>query len=343
MSTMTMAEEMVLALKFRDSLHAIKPQNFAVELYDAIEEDLLKLLYAKNKNLAEIAYQQIKSILAQNLKEQDATFLDLDKQLSNLLRQRNSYLTSPSQGFFGFWAEENWIGANLAVLALPFIVGSAFPIAGVGLLIYSVAVSASAGIDVMRNTPNRWLEEFDPASRELTDVQRDILRKKYPNSEHFFPENYMQPKPSNTDRRSYALYWLVFAISVIGLLSFLFPPIGIPAIALLLLSVVAMGATGLQAYLLLEKRNKILGEIDAAQAEMHSVTYHQHDSTAMINQKLPRKKNVTPPRPKVAKQKKSAVSVKKSPRKILEETLPIQTQDEEGEEGEGNEGPHQHL
>ena len=48
MSTMTMAEEMVLALKFRDSLHAIKPQNFAVELYDAIEEDLFCLLYTSD-------------------------------------------------------------------------------------------------------------------------------------------------------------------------------------------------------------------------------------------------------------------------------------------------------
>ncbi|MBP6917568.1 MAG: hypothetical protein KBB94_01465 [Legionellaceae bacterium] len=289
MSTITMQEELTLALRFRDTLHAMKPQNHTIEVYDAIEPELLKLLYAENKDLSDLAYQKIKLLLSQNLDSKNPTFIQLQDLLSDLHQRRNRYLISVSKGFLGFWAEENWAGANLALLVLPLLAGGLFfPLAGVGLLVYTAVVAASAAMDVARKSPDYWLEESSPDARELTDEQRNALQQQYENIDLFLPENHPEKDEFKfMNRQSYGLYVLVFGIALLGLASLLFPPIGIPAIALTVLSIVAAGATGMQVYFMVQKNDHVLAEIEHEQRMSPVATFTEHDSTVLINKKLP--------------------------------------------------------
>ncbi len=287
-----MQEELTLALRFRDTLLAMKPQNHAIEMYDAIEPVLLKLLYAENKDLSDLAYQKIKLLLLQNLDSKNPTFIQLQDLLNELHQRRDRYLVSVSKGFLGFWAEENWTGANLALLVLPLLAGGLFlPLAGVGLLVYTAVVAASAAIDVARKSPDYWLEESSPDARELTDEQRIALQHQYKDIDVFLPENHPEKDELKfMNRQSYGLYVLVFGIALLGLASLLFPPIGIPAIALTLLSLVAAGATGMQAYVMLQKQDHALAEIEHERMMSPVVMFTEHDdSTALINEKLPHK------------------------------------------------------
>ena len=288
MSTVTMQEELALALNFRKALLARKPQNLSIEIYDAIEPELLKLLYAKNKDLSNLAYQKIMAILIQNLDPRDPVCIQLKGLLSDLHTRRNTYLISPSKGFLGFWAEENWAGANLAVLALPFLAATLFPPASVALLTYALAITVCAGIDVARKSPDYWLEESSPKARELTEEHRAAFQKDYGHMEVFLPENNSEKDAfKSMDQLSYAMYGMVLGIAVLGLASFLFPPIGIPVIALTALSGVAIAATAMQCYLMLDKQQKLLAEIQHEQAFSPTPKFEQHDSTTMMNHKIP--------------------------------------------------------
>lgn len=289
MSTVTMQEELALALNFRKALLARKPQNLSIEIYDAIEPELLKLLYAKNRDLSDLAYQKMMVILIQNLDPTDPVLIQLKGLLSDLHTRRNTYLISSSKGFFGFWAEENWAGANLALLALPFLAATLFPPASVALLTYTLAITVCAGIDVARKSPDYWLEESSPKARELTDEQRITFQKAYGHMEVFLPENNSEKDAfKSMDQLSYAMYGMVLGIAILGLASFLFPPIGIPVIALIALSGVAIAATGMQCYLMLDKQQQLLAEIEHEQVSTPTTKFEHHDSTTMMNHKIPK-------------------------------------------------------
>lgn len=298
MSTATMQEEMSLALNFRKALLARKPQNLSIEIYDAIEPELLKLLYAKNKDLSDLAYKKMMIILTQNLDQTDPVLTELKAVLSDLHIRRNRYLNNLSKGFFGFWAEEDWAGANLAVLVLPFLAVTLFPPASVALLAYTVAITVCAGIDVARKSPDYWLEESSPKARELTDEQRAIFQRDFGHIEVFLPENNKEKDAfKSLDKESYVMYAMVFGIALLGLASFIFPPIGIPVIALTALSVVAIAATGMQCSLMLQKQQYLLSEIEHEQASTPAAKFEQHDSTAMMNHTIPKQSKESDPHP----------------------------------------------
>jgi hypothetical protein len=332
MSTTTMQEELTLALQLRDSLQAVKPKNHAIEMVDAIEPELVKLLYAQNKDLADLAYQKINLLLLQSLDPKNSALPKLQALLNDLHQCRDRYLPSVAKGFFGFWAEENWTGVNLALLALPLLMGAFFPIVGVGLLVYTGVVAASAAVDVARKSPDYWLEESSPVARELTPEQCQALHKQYGDIDFFLPDNNPQKDAfKSLDTQSYGLYTLVFGIAIVGLGSLLFPPIGISALALTVLSIIAVVATGMQGYVMLQKHNHILAEINQEASTASVETFIEHDSTAVITQKLP--KSVT--REPVTNAQVSSPSSSVRP-------MPQSTQETNNEEDdtEGDDGPH---
>ena len=332
-----MEKELTLALTIRESLQAITPPNLAAEIYRSVEPELLKLIYAKNKDLADIAHQKIRATLAVNLNQDDPIFQQVDNLLAQLVTQRQGYLKSPSASFLSFWAEEGWEGGNYALLIVPFLLSTLFPPAGIALLIYTLIVTATAAIDFARKSPEFWLEKTSPNARELSDQQREALKKKHGDIELFLPEKNLRPDPVNEiNYRSYFLYGLIFAISLIGLASLLFPPIGIPAVALTTLSVVAIVATSMQMNLLFQTRQHQLAEIRYERETSSPTKSEGNNSTELISEKLP-KRTMTP-------------SPQATPHPILPQSSPSQTetrlpkQEEKKdiEEGEDENEPHLH-
>lgn len=329
MSTITMEEELTLALQLRDMLYKIEPQNHAIEMVDAVEPELLKLLYAKNKDLADLAYQKLNLLLLQNLDSHNPALPDLQRVLNDLHHRRDQYLSSVNKGFLGFWAEENWTGINLALLALPLFMGSFFPVAGVGLLVYTAVVAASAAVDVARKSPDYWLEESSPDARELSAEQCQALYKQFGDIDFFLPNNHPQKDAlKSLDNQSYGLYVLVFGIAVVGLVSLLFPPIGIPALALNVLALVSVVATGIQGYIMIQQHDHILAEIEHETASP-AETFTDQDSTTRMNQKLPKTKVI-------------ASEVKKTPSVAASTTIksaphpsPAPRNEEDDKQGEG--------
>ncbi len=332
-----METELTLALSIREALQAITPHNLATEIDRSVEPELLKLVYAKNKDLADIAHQKIRATLAVNLNQNDPTFQHLDNLLAQLLTQRQSYLKSPSASFLSFWAEEGWGGGNYALLIVPFLLGTLFPPAGIALLVYTIIVTAAAAIDFARKSPEFWLEKASPNARELSDQQREAFKKRHEDIELFFPENNLRPDPvKETNYRSYFLYGLVFAISLIGLASLLFPPIGIPVLALTTLSVVAIFATGMQMSLLFQTRQHQLAEIRYERETSPPTKSQGNNSNELISEKLPKKTMAPSPQ-----RTPHPTLVQSSPRKT-ETILPKQEEKKDTEEGDGDKGPHLH-
>ena len=66
----------------------------------------------------------------------------------------------------------------------------------------------------------------------------------------------------------YASYVLIFIISVIGLAAFMFPPIGIPAVALLALTVISIAIVSAQARDIHNKRQAQLSEVKTCSEEI---------------------------------------------------------------------------
>lgn len=327
-----MQEELTLALQLRDGLQAVKPKNHAIEMVDAIEPELLKLLYAQNKDLADLAYQKINLLLLQTLDPKNPALPKLQALLNDLHQCRDRYLPSVAKGLFGFWAEENWTGVNLALLALPLLMGSFFPIVGVGLLVYTGVVAASAAVDVARKSPDYWLEESSPVARELTPEQCQALHKQYGDIDFFLPDNNPQKEAfKSLDTQSYGLYTLVFGIAILGLGSLLFPPIGISALALTVLSIIAVVATGMQGYVMLQKHNRILAEINQEASTASVETFIEHGSTAMITQKLPKSMTREPVTNPQVSSRSSSVRPMPQP--------PQETNNEE-DDTEGDDRPH---
>lgn len=327
-----MQEELTLALTIRDTLQAISAKKLATQLYRAVEPELLKLVYAKNKDLADIAYHKIRAALYVNLNHDDPTFQKLDDLLLELLKRRQRYLKSPATSFLSFWAEEGWTGGNYALLILPFLLGTLFPPAGIALLIYTIIVTAAAAIDLARKSPEFWLEETSPDTRDLSEQQREAFEKDYADIALFLPENNLSPDPvKTTNYQSYFLYTLVFVIALIALASLLFPPIGIPVIALTALSVVAIAATGMQMTMLYQTREQQLAEIRYERDASYFIKPNHHDSTAVITEILP-KRTVTPS-PQSTPHETPHRAKKIVPKKEEEDNLC---------KGDSDEGPHLH-
>lgn len=296
MSKAMMQQELELALQYRDMLLKADPSHLtAIHLYDMIEPELVKLLYAKNQDLADIAYQKINTLQSLHLAQDDPDFKSLTNLLHTLRDSRNRYLESPSESFFSYWGQQGWTGANLALASLPLLLGAAFPPVGITFLLYLGISSASSAIDFTRSSRDYWVEEQPPRSRELSPEQITRLQKSYEDIDVFLPENNPtkhNPIDKKIQTASYITYTLVFAICLIGLTAFLFPPIGIPALALFVLSVVAVVGTGAQCGFLYQKQQQQQAEIqhekDMSYYSEQPTEGKEHDSTFLIARSLPK-------------------------------------------------------
>lgn len=355
MSKAMMRQELELVLKCREIILRAHPTHLAAtHLFDLVEPEFIKLLYATNQDLADIAYQKIRDTLYYHLDPKGSDSQQIDNLLLQLIESREQYLETPYDNFLAYWGQQGWTGVNLALLCLPLLLGAAFPPLGLTFLLYLGITSASAAFDFTRTSKNYWDEEQPEHTRELSDAQIEQLEQSYDNIEVYLPRNNpVQKKPidQQLNTASYITYTLVFVISLIGLAAFLFPPIGIPAVALLALSVIAIAGTAAQLGFLHQKQRQQQAEIKN-EREMLShfntpIEGKEHASTFVITHTLPENKS-----PQIAKKHKKKGETKPALASGNNKTKTIQfkpiptsqktaeEQEAQEREGEGEHGPH---
>ena len=342
-----MKEELEFALEFRELLLNTQPnnnytENYYKQLYETIEPELIKLVYAKNKDLLDIANEKIKDILEQHYPRDDPNYRDkVIQSLKILYDKRSEYLKKVPTGLFGVWLEDYWTSANLALLILPLLGVAFFPTAGVGLLVYTAVTTGAAVYDFGRKSSEKWSEETNPEARELCENDQKALKDNYHDTDSFLPKNHPEKDSvKHIDRRAYGFYVLGFALAVIGLVSFLFPPMGIPVIALLLLSAVAIIATVVQSAFIKEKQSQLLAEIAHEQsttpAELVILTNPPRQSQLLAE--IAHEQSTTPAKSVILT---NPVSPYPSDNEARSDKEKKDEEEEEGE-GEGEHGPHSH-
>ncbi|HVT62861.1 MAG TPA: hypothetical protein VHD33_05165 [Legionellaceae bacterium] len=279
MSQATMQQEILLALECRTVM--FKALSKHQHIHPLIQKELINILYAKNITQLEIAQKNIEFLLHQQLSSTDPKYQMINHAFNDLLEHRKVYLKPPQKTYRNFWSDEGWTGLSFAILTVPFIVGLFVPVVGSIALGYATLDAVLSSIDMGRAHRSYWSEEDPPETRILSEEQIRTLQQSHIDIEDFLPENNPDPNQSMTQRIDQASYWtyaLVFTISLVGLAALLFPPIGIPTIALFCLSAVAIAGTGLQLGLIYEKQQMDLHAIQdtITQSKQLRSTPHPH-------------------------------------------------------------------
>ncbi|PJD90720.1 MAG: hypothetical protein CK424_08615 [Legionella sp.] len=306
MSQESMQIELTLALECREGL--LKELSNHPKIHPLIEKELIHILYANNSELLEIAQRNIDFLISPYLDPTNPTHQAIQKMLQAFIDQRAGYLKAPPKTFFAYWSQHQRTNVDLFLLTVPLLVGLVFPPVGIITLVYAGIDAGLASLDFRQAHYEYWDEEERPDSRELSEEQTRTLQQTYPNIDIFLPEqnidsNLLIDKKINT--ASYAIYGIMLVISLIALAALVFPPVGIPAVALTALLFVNIGGIGLQFGFTFQKQHTQLNNIQNALTGSEQLTHvhqHEHASTLMITERLstpkkthPRKRVKSPP------------------------------------------------
>ncbi|MDP3705907.1 MAG: hypothetical protein Q8R24_08355 [Legionellaceae bacterium] len=261
-------------------------QSFpSAEFDQAVQRILLGMLYANHKETYDAHRKRMDALLNQLRPianaEQATHINNSSAYVQTLSKIRRNYLqTTP--GLIRFWFNERWGGLNFLFLILPLIVGAVYTPVGIAVLIFIIISTTFDVVNFSRKSRDYlgWSDEKPLGRQPLTPDERSTLEQTYGvdtvKAFHLLSTSKVEEEMSTT---MYATYVVAFALSLIALAAFLFPPIGIPALALLLLTALAIGISVYQVGTVYNKR---LVELDNIKQRNDSIASEILQDTVKI-------------------------------------------------------------
>lgn len=253
-------QEIKLALSIQQRLMAVCDSEY---IHNAVNLSLKGMLEATKIEEFDLYRNRMVSLLDELSRyappEHQEGIVNALNEVAALAKIRHKYLHNLFS-YLQLWAEEKWPGLNLVFLIIPYIVGIVVPILGTATLIFSSILTGIDFLDFGRQSQTYWNWDDAPSDRKPSLSAEEISTLN--NNEHYKNLNIvLDTPPTKISNVLYASYAIALAISLIGLASFIFPPIGIPALALTILTVVAIFAAGTQAKIVYSNRRQQLAAI----------------------------------------------------------------------------------
>lgn len=233
-------QEYALALSILENI-----DRFCTEDANQIAiESLQGMLHTQNLKILQQHYERLFNLLREldfSRGTSNSEFSQNMRDLKTLLHLKQTYLNRWFS-YLQFWSSQQWPHLNLLFLIVPLVVGIFVPPVGIAMLVFMAFYTTVCLFDFGVQSPNYWQWQDMPTliEKPLTEQETDELQNEYPN----LMKQIARPKADPTTSRlnDFLYYGDVIAISicVIALLALVFPPIGIPALALSILTGLAV-------------------------------------------------------------------------------------------------------
>jgi len=320
-------KELELALKIQQEFNECIPRS--PDFDDIVRSTLYALLNAQNKTSFDILFKRLQELSTQIPNQPNQT---LNRLLDEFNTKRHLILPD-QQTYFQFWLDEPMAMINL-LMSILLLTGAVIPPVGIAALLFIVIFSTFDAFDFWRKSYEYFGWDDDPIigqqRLDFADIQQlqNDFGQKAVNDLHAN----VQPSKETLDPMIYTTYGVAFIISLLGLISFFFPPIGIPALALFILGFFAITMAMTQ---MLDTRDKY----QTQQAGIEDLKSKTDQDIASDKKVIASIFTITPsntPSISPSYEKTSQSLRSKSPLSLSPKPLPGNKQDESDDEGEGD-------
>lgn len=256
------ASELKIALTIKKMIDEAAP-----DIKDNATKALKAMLETNKVEIFDLQEKHLKNLLVPISLSNSEQHQTIIKNIELLANKRRLYLPKiPS--FFKFWSQEQSSGYNFLIIIVPLIIGCFIPIVGVAMLILLTLTMALDLKDFSHETILYWSDAPPIDINHLTESELKELNTAFGNESVSALKGKPRPSDEKSSTSMYASYVLIFIISVIGLAACMFPPIGIPAVALLALTVISIAIVSAQARDIHNKRQAQLSEVKTCSEEI---------------------------------------------------------------------------
>ncbi len=233
-----------LAIKI---LERIK-EDFGAEDANTVAQHLRAILYKNNLKLVTLHADKLRQFIEtryENTVNDKAQYYQICLLHIDALKQDRIKQLYHWFSYIRFWSAKQWPHLNLLFLVVPLVVGIFVPVVGLGALIFLAIYTTVSILDLGVQSESYWEWQDIPNPTKNPLIQEETLQN---NSSTI--DLLARPKDSLVNRRlNDILYYgdiIAVVICLLSVISFIFPPVGIPVLALTILTGLALLIGGAQ-------------------------------------------------------------------------------------------------
>lgn len=177
--------------------------------------------------------------------------------------------------YLRFWSDKQWPGMNMIFLVVPLVIGVFVPPIGLTMLIFTCIYTAISVVDFSVQSESYWQwQDYPGLSTGMQPIDAQPGLESEEESAALLTDNKKPTNASNHFNRLNAFCYygdiVAIGICVIGIISLVFPPIGISMLALTILAGVAIFIAAVQFGAFLKHRKLEGIELQTIENKLHN-------------------------------------------------------------------------
>jgi hypothetical protein len=319
-----MAQELDIALLIQKKFKTILPR-----LYPQVKETLNAMLHAQNLEIYNIHNERLENFCK---KVPDNESEIIYKYILALTMHRRIYLIN-TEKYLQALKNEWWTGLEILFATIPLIIGIFVPPVGIAMLVLTMIFTAVSIIGYSDKVAHYFDNTTPLGMRSLSEEGREKLKQDFDLAavDYLAKDLQSPPKPPKKNLLFF-LYSSALIISILGLLSLAFPPLGIPTIAVFTLTFVTIGLGVTKGVLIYDTHDAKKSEVRNLKLAIENAIHEDNDTDK--NTPLESLSN----EPCIKKSSFSLLGLLNYRNRTSPSKVPIAKEEEEEGDGEGDTG-----